>query len=113
MAIDGFFLEYDDERSGDFAPLRFMPQGKRVVLGLMSSKRPEVESKETLKQRIDEAAQYVPLEQCALSHQCGFSSTAPGNALGEDDQWRQRALTVASPEARRVGAEGDSTVENG
>lgn len=89
MAIDGFFLEYDDERSGDFAPLRFMPKGKRVVLGLMSSKRPAVESKTALKLRIDEAAAYVPLEQCALSHQCGFSSTVHGNELSEDDQWRK------------------------
>jgi 5-methyltetrahydropteroyltriglutamate--homocysteine methyltransferase len=94
MAIDGFFLEYDDERSGDFAPLRFMPKGKRVVLGLMSSKRPDVESKDALKQRIDEAAHYVPLEQCALSHQCGFSSTAHGNELGEDDQWKKLARCV-------------------
>jgi len=97
MAIDGFFLEYDDERSGDFAPLRFMPKGKRVVLGLMSSKRPEVETKAALKQRIDEAAQYVALEQCCLSHQCGFSSTAHGNELAEDDQWKklERCVEVA------------------
>ena len=94
MAIDGFFLEYDDERSGDFAPLRFMPKQKTVVLGLMSSKRPEVEDKDALKTRIDEAAQYVPLEQCALSHQCGFSSTAHGNELGEDDQWKKLARCV-------------------
>ncbi len=94
MGIDGFFLEYDDERSGDFAPLRFMPKGKRVVLGLMSSKRPAVESKEELKQRIDEAAQYVALDQCALSHQCGFSSTAHGNQLSEDDQWKKLARCV-------------------
>ena len=97
MAIDGFFLEYDDERSGDFAPLRFMPKGKTVVLGLMSSKRPAVESKDALKQRIGEAAQYVPLEQCALSHQCGFSSTAHGNELSEADQWKklERCVEVA------------------
>ncbi len=94
MAIDGFFLEYDDERSGDFAPLRFMPKGKRVVLGLMSSKRPAVESKAELKQRIEEATQYVPLDQCALSHQCGFSSTAHGNELSEDDQWKKLARCV-------------------
>jgi methionine synthase II (cobalamin-independent) len=94
MAIDGFFLEYDDERSGDFAPLRFMPKGKRVVLGLMSSKRPQVETKDELKQRIDEAAQYVPLDQCALSHQCGFSSTAHGNELTEADQWQKLARCV-------------------
>jgi len=94
MAIDGFFLEYDDERSGDFAPLRFMPKDKTVVLGLMSSKRPEVEDADALKTRIDEAAQYVPLEQCALSHQCGFSSTAHGNEIGQDDQWKKLARCV-------------------
>jgi len=94
MAIDGFFLEYDDERSGDFAPLRFMPKGKKVVLGLMSSKRPEVESKDELKQRIEEASAYVSLDQCALSHQCGFSSTAHGNELSEDDQWKKLARCV-------------------
>src|SRR3546814_17058104 len=91
MAIDGFFLEYDDERSGDFAPLRFMPKGKRVVLGLMSSKRPAVEGRDYLRQRIDEAARYVALEQCALRHQCGFSSTAHGNELAEDAQWTKLA----------------------
>jgi 5-methyltetrahydropteroyltriglutamate--homocysteine methyltransferase len=98
MAIDGFFLEYDDERSGDFAPLRFMPPGKTVVLGLMSSKRPAVEDRDDLVRRIHEAAQYVPLEQCALSHQCGFSSTEHGNELAEDDQWRklERCVEVAT-----------------
>ncbi|MEK0082851.1 5-methyltetrahydropteroyltriglutamate--homocysteine S-methyltransferase [Benzoatithermus flavus] len=94
MRIDGFFLEYDDERSGDFAPLRFMPKDKTVVLGLMSSKRPEVEDADAVKRRIEEAARYVPLEQCALSHQCGFSSTAHGNELGEEDQWRKLARCV-------------------
>lgn len=98
MAVDGFFLEYDDERSGDFAPLRFVPNDKLVVLGLMSSKRPEVEPSDEVKKRIDEAAAYVPLDQLALSHQCGFSSTAHGNLLSEDDQWRklERAVEVAS-----------------
>jgi 5-methyltetrahydropteroyltriglutamate--homocysteine methyltransferase len=97
MAVDGFFLEYDDERSGDFAPLRFMPPGKTVVLGLMSSKRPAVEDRDDLERRIEEAAEYVPLEQCALSHQCGFSSTEHGNELAEDDQWRklERCVKVA------------------
>jgi methionine synthase II (cobalamin-independent) len=94
MAIDGFFLEYDDERSGDFAPLRFTPRGRTIVLGLMSSKSAAVESKDALKKRIDEAARYVPLEQCCLSHQCGFSSTAHGNDLTEADQWRKLARTV-------------------
>ena len=98
MAVDGFFLEYDDERSGDFAPLRFVPDGKLVVLGLMSSKHPEVEGADEIKKRIEEAAAYVPLEQLALSHQCGFSSTAHGNLLAEEDQWRklERTVEVAS-----------------
>ena len=94
MAVDAFFLEYDDERSGDFAPLRFMPKGKKVVLGLMSSKHPEVEEAGAVKGRIDEAARYVDLDQCALSHQCGFSSTVHGNTLGIDDQWPKLARTV-------------------
>jgi 5-methyltetrahydropteroyltriglutamate--homocysteine methyltransferase len=94
MKIDGFFLEYDDERSGDFAPLRFTPKGKTIVLGLMSSKRAAVESKDEVKRRVDEAARYVPLEQCALSHQCGFSSTAHGNDLSEADQWKKLARCV-------------------
>jgi 5-methyltetrahydropteroyltriglutamate--homocysteine methyltransferase len=94
MAVDAFFLEYDDERSGDFAPLRFMPKGKKVVLGLMSSKHPEVEEASAVKGRIDEAARYVDLDQCALSHQCGFSSTVHGNTLGIDDQWPKLARTV-------------------
>jgi len=97
MKIDAFFLEYDDERSGDFAPLRFAPKGKTIVLGLMSSKRPEAESKDEIKRRIDEATRYAPLEQCALSHQCGFSSTAHGNDLGEADQWKklERCVEIA------------------
>lgn len=94
MAIDGFFLEYDDERSGDFAPLRFMPKGKTVVLGLMSSKHAAVEPAADVRRRIDEAARYVALDQCALSHQCGFSSTAHGNDLTEDDQWKKLARCV-------------------
>ena len=94
MKIDGFFLEYDDERSGDFAPLRFTPKGKMVVLGLMSSKNRAVESKEEIKKRIEEASHYVPLDQCALSHQCGFSSTAHGNDISEDDQWKKLARAV-------------------
>ena len=87
LKIDAFFLEYDDERSGDFAPLRFLPKGKTVVLGLMSSKKAAVESKDEVKRRIDEAARYAPLDQLALSHQCGFSSTVHGNELSEADQW--------------------------
>jgi len=94
MKIDGFFLEYDDERSGDFAPLRFTPKGKTIVLGLMSSKFAAVESKDLVKKRIEEATRYVPLDQCALSHQCGFSSTSHGNDIAEDDQWRKIARCV-------------------
>jgi 5-methyltetrahydropteroyltriglutamate--homocysteine methyltransferase len=94
MAIDAFFLEYDDERSGDFAPLRHMPKSKMVVLGLMSSKHPEIESADSIKRRIGEAAAFVSLDQCALSHQCGFSSTAHGNELSDDDQWRKLARCV-------------------
>jgi 5-methyltetrahydropteroyltriglutamate--homocysteine methyltransferase len=95
MKIDGFFLEYDDERSGDFAPLRFTPKGKTIVLGLMSSKHSAAEPKDEVKRRIDEASKYVALEQCALSHQCGFSSTAHGNDLTEADEWRKLERCVA------------------
>ena len=94
MKINGFFLEYDDERSGDFAPLRFTPKGATIVLGLMSSKHAAAEGKDEIKRRIDEASRYVPLEQCALSHQCGFSSTAHGNDLSEADQWIKLARCV-------------------
>jgi 5-methyltetrahydropteroyltriglutamate--homocysteine methyltransferase len=98
MDVDGFFLEYDDERSGDFAPLRFVPDEKMVVLGLMSSKHPRVEPADEIKKRIEEAADYVALDRLAISHQCGFSSTAHGNLLGEDDQWikLERTVEIAS-----------------
>ena len=89
LEVDGFFLEYDDERSGGFEPLRFVPRGKQVVLGLVTTKRPELESKDDLKRRVDEAGKYVPLEQICLSGQCGFSSTVEGNALTYDQQARQ------------------------
>jgi 5-methyltetrahydropteroyltriglutamate--homocysteine methyltransferase len=94
MKIDGFFLEYDDERSGDFAPLRFAPKSATIVLGLMSSKKAVAEPKDEVKRRIEEATKYVPIEQCALSHQCGFSSTAHGNDLSEADQWIKLARLV-------------------
>src|SRR5262249_2205882 len=94
MKINGFFLEYDDERSGDFAPLRFAPKSATIVLGLMSSKKAAAEPKDLVKKRIDEATKYVALEQCALSHQCGFSSTAHGNDLEEADQWIKLARLV-------------------
>ena len=86
LNVDGFFLEYDDERSGGFEPLRFVPDGKMVVLGLVTTKRGERESKDALKRRIDEASRYVPLDQICLSPQCGFSSTVEGNALTAEDQ---------------------------
>jgi 5-methyltetrahydropteroyltriglutamate--homocysteine methyltransferase len=94
LDVDGFFLEYDDERSGSFEPLRFVPPGKMVVLGLVTTKRAELESKDTLKRRIDEAAKYVPLDQLCLSGQCGFSSTVEGNELTHDDQLAKLRLIV-------------------
>jgi 5-methyltetrahydropteroyltriglutamate--homocysteine methyltransferase len=94
LAVDGFFLEYDDARSGDFAPLRFVPPGKPVVLGLVTTKRGELESKDDLKRRIDEAARYVPLEQLCLSPQCGFASTVEGNALSYEQQVAKLRLVV-------------------
>jgi len=101
LAVDGFFLEYDDARSGGFEPLRFVPRGnKRVVLGLVTSKRPVLESKGELKRRIDEAAKYVPLEQLCLSPQCGFSSTVEGNALTREAQIAKLRLVVET--AREV-----------
>ncbi len=101
LKVDGFFLEYDDERSGGFAPLRFVPRGPtRVVLGLVTSKRAALESKDALKRRIDEAAKYVPLEQLCLSPQCGFSSTVDGNALTIDEEVAKLRLVVET--AREV-----------
>jgi 5-methyltetrahydropteroyltriglutamate--homocysteine methyltransferase len=94
LDVDGFFLEYDDERSGGFEPLRFIPKGKMVVLGLVTTKRPELESKDELKRRIDEAAKFVPPDQLCLSGQCGFSSTVEGNALSYDDQLAKLRLIV-------------------
>ena len=94
LAVDRFLLEYDDERSGSFEPLRLVPKGKVVVLGLVSSKRPELESKQVLLRRINEAARFLPLEQLALSPQCGFASTMEGNLLTEKDQWAKLQLVV-------------------
>ena len=92
LDVDGFFLEFDDERSGDFAPLRFVPPNKTVVLGLISSKWGALEDKDKVARRIDRAARYVPLEQLALSPQCGFSSTAEGNDISFADQIRKLRL---------------------
>jgi 5-methyltetrahydropteroyltriglutamate--homocysteine methyltransferase len=94
LAVDGYFLEYDDERSGDFSPLRFVPPGERVVLGLVSSKVPELERPGDLRRRIDEAARHVPLEQLALSPQCGFSSTVHGNQITPEVQAAKLDLVV-------------------
>ena len=94
LDVDGFFLEYDDERSGGFAPLRYVPAGKQVVLGLVTTKSGELEDKDTLKRRIDEASQYVPLDQLCLSPQCGFSSTVDGNTLTHDEQAAKLRLVV-------------------
>jgi 5-methyltetrahydropteroyltriglutamate--homocysteine methyltransferase len=92
--VDAFFMEFDTERAGGFEPLRFVPRGKKVVLGLVSSKTPQLESKEDLKKRIDHAAKYVPIEDLCLSPQCGFSSTHHGNKVTEDEQWKKLELVV-------------------
>jgi 5-methyltetrahydropteroyltriglutamate--homocysteine methyltransferase len=98
LEVDGFFLEYDDERSGTFEPLRFVPKGKQVVLGLVTTKRGELEDKDQLKRRIEEASQYVPLDQLCLSPQCGFSSTVEGNVLTRDEQIAKLRLIVETAE---------------
>jgi 5-methyltetrahydropteroyltriglutamate--homocysteine methyltransferase len=100
LDVDRFLLEYDDERSGSFEPLRFVPKGKTVVLGLISTKRAKLERKEELLRRIDEAAKVLPMEQLALSPQCGFASTIEGNLLTEADQWAKLQLVVET--AREV-----------
>jgi 5-methyltetrahydropteroyltriglutamate--homocysteine methyltransferase len=94
LDVDGFFLEYDDARSGDFSPLRFVPKGKRVVLGLVTTKRGALEDKDDLKRRIDDAARYVPLEQLCLSPQCGFASTLEGNDLTYEQEVAKLRLIV-------------------
>jgi 5-methyltetrahydropteroyltriglutamate--homocysteine methyltransferase len=99
MDIDAYFLEYDDDRSGDFRPLRFLPKGKLVVLGLVTTKFGELESADTLKRRIDEAARYAPLEQLALSPQCGFSSTVHGNNIAVEDQRNKLRLVIETAQA--------------
>jgi 5-methyltetrahydropteroyltriglutamate--homocysteine methyltransferase len=93
-AVDGFFLEYDTARAGGFEPLRYVPKGKKVVLGLISTKKRELENKTELKRRIDEAAKFVPLDDLCLSPQCGFASSEVGNKLSEDDQKRKLELAV-------------------
>jgi 5-methyltetrahydropteroyltriglutamate--homocysteine methyltransferase len=95
--IDAYFMEYDSDRAGGFAPLRFVPKGKMVVLGLVTSKSGTLESKDELKRRIDQAARYIDLDQLCLSPQCGFASTEEGNILAEDEQWAKlrRIVEVA------------------
>jgi 5-methyltetrahydropteroyltriglutamate--homocysteine methyltransferase len=94
LDVDTFLLEYDSERAGGFEPLRLVPRGKKVVLGLVTTKEPRLETQDDLRRRIDEATRYVPLEDLALSTQCGFASVAAGNMLSIDDQWRKLALVV-------------------
>jgi 5-methyltetrahydropteroyltriglutamate--homocysteine methyltransferase len=100
LQVDTFLLEYDTERSGGFEPLRFVPRGKTVVLGLISTKERQLEDQDTLRRRIDEAARYVPVEDLALSPQCGFASMASGNLLSPDDQ--RRKLELVADTARKV-----------
>ena len=100
LAVDGYFLEYDDARSGDFAPLRHVPKGKTVVLGLVSTKVGQLESKDALKRRIDEAAKFAPIEQMCVSPQCGFSSTVHGNEIAVESQAAKLRLVVET--AREV-----------
>ncbi len=100
LQVDAFLLEYDSQRAGTFEPLRFVPRGKMVVLGLVSTKVPEMESGDQLLRRIEEASQYVPVQQLALSPQCGFASNEQGNLLTEEQQWRKLELVVET--ARKV-----------
>ncbi len=100
LEVDRFLLEYDDERSGTFEPLRFVPKGKTVVLGLVSSKVPDLESPDQLAKRVEEASKFVSLENLALSPQCGFASTAEGNLITEDQQWAK--LKLVADTARKI-----------
>jgi len=94
VGVDAYFMEWDSDRAGGFEPLRFLPKGKAVVLGLVTSKTGVLEKKDDIKRRIDEAAKHAPLEQLCLSAQCGFASTEEGNTLAEDEQWRKLELIV-------------------
>jgi 5-methyltetrahydropteroyltriglutamate--homocysteine methyltransferase len=94
LEVDGFFMEWDDERSGGFEPLRFLPKGKVVVLGLVTTKRGELEAKDELKRRIEEAAQFTDVEQLCLSPQCGFASTSEGNDLSVEQEKAKLRLIV-------------------
>jgi 5-methyltetrahydropteroyltriglutamate--homocysteine methyltransferase len=94
LNVDAFLLEYESERAGTFEPLRFVPRGKTVVLGLVSSKLPQLETQDQLAKRIQEASKYMPLENLAVSPQCGFASTMDGNLLSEDEQWSKLGLVA-------------------
>jgi 5-methyltetrahydropteroyltriglutamate--homocysteine methyltransferase len=98
LEVDGFFCEWDDERSGSFEPLRFVPKGKKVVLGLVTTKRGELERKDDLKRRIEQASKFVDVDQLCLSPQCGFSSTKEGNDLSHEQQWDKLRLIVETAE---------------
>jgi 5-methyltetrahydropteroyltriglutamate--homocysteine methyltransferase len=94
LEVDGYFLEFDDERSGGFEPLRYVPKGKQVVLGLVTTKRPDLEDKDMLKRRIEEASKYIDIDQLCLSPQCGFSSSIEGNHVTHEDQAAKLRLVV-------------------
>ena len=94
IGVDGYFMEYDTERAGGFEPLRFVPKGKTIVLGLVTSKTGTLEARDAILRRIEEAARFVPLDQLCLSPQCGFASTEEGNILAEDEQWQKLRLIV-------------------
>jgi len=100
LNVDTFLLEYDSQRAGGFEPLRLVPRGKNVVLGLVTTKDPQLESQDTLRRRIDEASRYLPIDNLAISPQCGFASVAAGNLISFDDQWRKLELVVDT--ARKV-----------
>jgi 5-methyltetrahydropteroyltriglutamate--homocysteine methyltransferase len=92
--VHGYFMEFDSDRAGGFEPLRFVPKGKQVVLGLVTSKTGKLESKDEIKRRIDQAAKFVPLDQLCLSPQCGFASSEEGNILAEEEQWAKLRMIV-------------------
>ncbi len=94
IKVHGYFMEYDSDRAGGFGPLRFVPKGKTIVLGLVTTKSGQLESRDDIKRRIDQAAKYVALDQLYLSPQCGFASTEEGNVLGEDEQWAKLRMIV-------------------
>jgi 5-methyltetrahydropteroyltriglutamate--homocysteine methyltransferase len=94
LNIDGYFMEWDDDRSGGFEPLRLVPKGKTIVLGLVTSKRPELESKDEIKRRIEEAAKFIDIDQLCLSPQCGFASTEKGNALTVEQEAAKLRLVI-------------------